>query len=146
MLTKKMERRDSMRKNRSLSLYLIALALFLAGTGYLLYAGFAEGSAYYLEVAEALSMPPEKLHTVKVFGTVRAEGLSRNGQNVVFLLQDKNNSSVTMPARYAGIIPEGFKPGAELIVDGSYEPQGKIFKVQTLITKCPSKYKKENRT
>ncbi len=131
---------------KSFRLYLVALALFLAGTGYLLYAGFSEGSAYFLEVSEALAMPPEKLNAVKVFGTVRAEGLSREGQRVSFLLQDKNDPSVFLPASYAGTIPDGFKPGAELILDGSYEPRSKVFKAQSLITKCPSKYKKENRT
>ena len=136
-----------MRTRSNIRLYLIALALFLGGTGYLIYAGFSEGSAYYLEVAEALGMPPEKLTAVKVFGTVRPEGITKtgNGRGVAFLLQDKNDPSVTVPVVYMGNVPEGFKAGAELIVDGSYAPQDKVFKVHTLITKCPSKYKKENR-
>lgn len=128
-------------------LYAVALALFLAGTGYLLYTGFSEGAAYYLEVAETLTMPSEKLASVKVFGTVRPESiiLAENGRGVRFLLQDTNNAAAAVSVVYSGLLPEGFKAGAELIVDGGYSPQDKVFKVHTLITKCPSKYKKENR-
>jgi len=42
-------------------------------------------------------------------------------------------------------VPDTFKPGAEVIVEGRME-QGGAFNAKTLMTKCPSKYQKENRS
>ena len=41
-------------------------------------------------------------------------------------------------------IPDTFKAGAEVIVEGGLRPDGS-FQAKTLMTKCPSKYQKENR-
>jgi cytochrome c-type biogenesis protein CcmE len=43
---------------------------------------------------------------------------------------------------YAGAVPDTFKPGAEVIVEGGMKPASGIFKAGTLMTKCPSKYEK----
>ena len=46
---------------------------------------------------------------------------------------------------YKGVVPDTFKDGAEVIVEGSVLSDGS-FKARVLMTKCPSKYQKENRT
>ena len=45
---------------------------------------------------------------------------------------------------YSGAVPDTFKAGAEVIVEGGMGPEGR-FAAKTLMTKCPSKYQKENR-
>ena len=91
-------------------------------------------------------MPSEKLASARLFGTVSEQQMvrSEDGRSVMFRLVDKDSPSHTMPVSYTGVVPDTFKPGAEVIVEGSPQPDG-VFKAATLMTKCPSKYQKENR-
>ena len=127
--------------------YLVALVLFLAGAGYLVFSGFSENSVYFLNVSEALAGPSEKLQAARLFGTVAENDLTRSsdGLDLRFRLEDKDNPASTLVVRYAGAVPDTFKAGAEVIVEGGIGPD-RIFQATTLMTKCPSKYQKENRT
>ena len=129
-------------------LYLIALLLFISGTGYLLYTGINENKAYHVDVAETLTMPLKDLRSVRVFGTVSSEGIARaaDASGVTFLLQDINTPGKTVQVQYKGVIPDGFKPGAELYAEGGCTDGSRVLVARQLTTKCPSKYKKENRT
>jgi len=133
------------RKNQK-SLYISALILFLIGVGYLMYSGFTENSLYFLNVSEALAAPQEKLTAVRLFGTVGERDLAplEGALGVRFRLEDKDNKAQTVVVRYKGAVPDTFKPGAEVIVEGAME-HGGAFNAKTLMTKCPSKYQKENR-
>lgn len=132
-------------------LYLIAGALFLVGLGYLIFSGISGGSVYFLNVSEALALEPGheagKLTQARLFGTVAGQDLqAKTGVlGVVFRLVDKDDPAKTMMVDYSGAVPDTFKPGVEVIVEGSYNPAAHTFSASTLMTKCPSKYQKENR-
>jgi len=64
---------------------------------------------------------------------------------VIFQLIDKDNPGGTLRVSYRGAVPDAFKAGAEVIVEGGLDSVGKTFTATTLITKCPSKYQKQNR-
>ena len=72
------------------------------------------------------------------------DGLSRSetGRDVKFRLEDQENKATTLWVEYTGAIPDTFKAGAEVIVEGGLRPDGS-FQAKTLMTKCPSKYQKE---
>jgi cytochrome c-type biogenesis protein CcmE len=129
-------------------LYGGALLLFLVGVGYLMFAGISENSIYFLNVSEALAMPASNLHSARVFGTVKGDGIARleNGSGVKFQLEDKENAAQTIWVVFSGTVPDTFKAGAEVIVEGSFADTDNAFKADILMTKCPSKYQKENRT
>lgn len=128
-------------------MYAAALVLFLGGLGWLVYSGLDEGSVYFLNVGEALAMPPAKLGQARLFGTVAGDGLvsASGGLGVNFKLIDKDDKTKTIPVEYTGAVPDTFKPGVEVIVEGGMKPGSGVFKAATLMTKCPSKYQKENR-
>jgi len=133
------------RKNQK-NLYIAALVLFLCAVGYLMYTAITENSLYFLNVSEALAAPQEKLTAVRLFGTVAERDLTplEGASGVRFRLEDKDNKVQTIVVRYKGAVPDTFKPGAEVIVEGAME-HGGAFNAKTLMTKCPSKYQKENR-
>ena len=135
-----------MSRTKPKSLYITALVLFLSAVGYLMYSGLTENSLYFLNVAEALAAPKEKLAAVRLFGTVAERDLVplEGAPGVHFRLEDKDNKAQTIIVRYKGAVPDTFKPGAEVIVEGAME-HGDAFNAKTLMTKCPSKYQKENR-
>ena len=82
----------------------------------------------------------------RLFGTVAEDGIDkhRGAPGVDFRLADKDNASQTIQISYSGAVPDTFKAGAEVIVEGGMGQEG-LFKAKTLMTKCPSKYQKENR-
>ncbi len=135
-----------MAKKTSKSMYMIALLLFLSGAGYLVYVGLTENSVYFLNVSEALAHEGKPLTAARLFGTVAEKDLANaeQGLGVVFRLLDKDDIAQSMMVRYSGAVPDTFKAGAEVIVEGGLSNDG-IFMAKSLMTKCPSKYQKENR-
>ena len=136
-----------MAKKNNTPMYLVALALFLGGLGYLLYSGLGENTSYFLNVAEALAMQPQQLSKARLFGTVAENGLTRpeDALGVSFTLLDKDQANKTIRVDFRGVVPDTFKPGVEVIVEGGVNPASGAFAANTLMTKCPSKYQKENR-
>ena len=132
-----------MKKNTRV--YLAAFALFAAGLGWLCFGALKSNSVYFLNVAEACAAAPDKLRQARLFGVVGTDALSREAATLKFKLLDKDNAGLHIPVVYSGAVPDAFKPGAEVIVEGGMDAAGK-FSAKTLMTKCPSKYQKENRT
>lgn len=124
--------------------YFIAFLCFACAIGGLCYAAFSDSGAYFLNVGEAKAIEPAKLNKARLFGLVATDNLSREGGVLSFNLQDKDNNSELIPVQYSGIVPDTFKSGAEVIVEGSMNALGQ-FMAKTLMTKCPSKYQKQNR-
>jgi cytochrome c-type biogenesis protein CcmE len=136
-----------MAKKNNVPVYLVALVLFLGGLGYLLYSGLGENASYFLNVSEALAMKPAELTKARLFGTVAADGIKRpeDAMGVSFTLVDKDQAAKTIRVDFKGAVPDTFKPGAEVIVEGGVNPASGDFAANTLMTKCPSKYQKQNR-
>lgn len=134
-------------KKKSKSPYIIALTLFLFGVGYIVVSGISENSVYFLNVSEALAMPAEDLRAARLFGKVKQSEIYEEGQGVAvrFMLEDQENTQKVLPVVYRGSVPDTFKDGAEVIVEGSFASADNHFSAKTLMTKCPSKYQKENR-
>ena len=135
-----------MKKN--LRIYLAALALFVAGMGYLVYAGLSEGSTYHIDVADALALPAKNTKSVRVFGVVAPDSLVRgpNAMGATFVLRDLNNPAAAITVVYEGAVPEGLQPGIELYAEGKCDSAARMIAAKELTTTCPSKYKKENRS
>lgn len=136
-------------KNKNTCMYALIALLFLGGVGWLIFSGLSENSTYFLDVAEAKAQAQDKskLGNIRLFGTVQPASIreQQEGLGVHFTLVDQHNQDETMPVAYTGIVPDTFKDGAEVIVEGGVQADGS-FQAKVLMTKCPSKYQKENRT
>lgn len=131
-------------KKKSTLVYACAFGLFAVAIAFLCMAGFNDGSVYFLNVSEARAAGPEKLRQARLFGLVSGDSLEKKPSAVSFLLADKDNAAQTIHVNYNGVVPDTLKEGSEVIVEGSMQPNGH-FAAKTLMTKCPSKYQKENR-
>lgn len=129
---------------KNTSIYILAFALFAGALGYLCISGFSENSVYFLNVAEARAVAPDKLRQARLFGVVSADNLDQKLNSLLFVLTDKDDDSQTIPVVYNGLVPDTFKAGSEVIVEGGLKEDGS-FLAKTLMTKCPSKYQKQNR-
>ena len=124
--------------------YLAALVLVGVGVGYLVLSGLSQNSVYFLNVGEALAMPAEKLTQARLFGAVAPNDidLDPTGLGVSFTAQDKDNPDQVIRIHYRGAVPDTFKAGVEVIVEGNFNALSREFEAATLLTKCPSKYEK----
>ncbi|MDO8886881.1 cytochrome c maturation protein CcmE [Candidatus Oleimmundimicrobium sp.] len=105
------------------------ILLYTAGSSFL----------YYRTPGEVVS--DESLHgkSVKVSGKVVGDIVEENEGVYKFMIADEENSVAVV---YSGVLPSALKKGAEVIVEGVYEPNSGI-KADSLLAKCPSKYTSE---
>ena len=66
-------------------------------------------------------------------------GYRREGNELMFRVRDRVGST-SVPVRYAGIVPDPFREGREVIV--TVRKRGSVFvgERDSLVTKCPSKF------
>ena len=100
--------------------YLAAVLLVGAGVGYLLFSGLSQNSVYFLNVSEALAMPAEKLTQARLFGSVSEKDLVHDpsAMGVSFFVQDKDDPAQAIRVHYKGAVPDTFKVGVEVILEG----------------------------
>jgi cytochrome c-type biogenesis protein CcmE len=73
-------------------------------------------------------------------GTVVAHSVRHVGSTLDFSVEDRVGGA-SVPVAYTGSVPDPFREGREVIVTVQREGQGWIGQRDSLITKCPSKYK-----
>jgi cytochrome c-type biogenesis protein CcmE len=117
---------------------IVALSAAVVLASALIYTSFSAASP-------ALS-PSQLVHdaqsgrSYQLTGTVAAGSVQRLGSVLHFSVQDRAGGT-TIPVSYSGTVPDPFREGREIIV--SVHKQGDRFvgERDSLITKCPSKYK-----
>ena len=105
--------------------WLLVVAVVLAmGLGYVAYALLIHSGADYLTVSE-LKSQAESIYgqQVRVTGKVALGSVDwdEKVQVIRFALTDDRES---LPIVHKGTVPDDFKPGADLAVEGKYRPDG----------------------
>ncbi len=135
---------SKMQKNKSNSktIYILAFLCLSLGVGYLAVSGIKSSSVYFLNVSEALAKGMHNIDQARLFGKVKEDGLniSQEQIGVRFKLADKEQPGSSIWVHYQGAVPDSFKPGAEVIVEGASAEEGQSFKAHSLMTQCPSRY------
>ena len=63
------------------------------------------------------------------------------GSGMQFVLKDDHGTSTkTVPVAYSGSIPDLFRTGRQVVVEGTLRSGTFVAKPGSLVTKCPSKY------
>jgi cytochrome c-type biogenesis protein CcmE len=73
-------------------------------------------------------------------GTVLAHSVRHEGDVLAFAVRDRLGE-VSVPVRYTGEVPDPFREGREVIVTVTKQGSQYVGERNSLITKCPSKYK-----
>jgi cytochrome c-type biogenesis protein CcmE len=74
-------------------------------------------------------------------GTVVAHSVARDGAVLNFSVADRAGSATAVPVAYTGTVPDPFREGREVIVTVEKQGGQYVGERNSLITKCPSKYK-----
>lgn len=122
--------------------FLIAGLILLLAVGYLGYTSFSSASTYYYTVNELAARGSSVYgETVRVSGQVVAGSVQSEAQGrmLKFNMVDVGGQE-SRPVVYQGVVPDTFKEGADVVVEGQLSSDG-VFQARTLMAKCPSKYK-----
>jgi cytochrome c-type biogenesis protein CcmE len=76
----------------------------------------------------------------QVTGTVATGSVHRTGEVLYFSVEDRAGGA-RIPLSYTGTVPDPFREGREVIVTVQRQGAGYVGERNSLITKCPSKYK-----
>ncbi len=116
------------------------LIVFLA-IGYLGYTGFTGAATYYYTVGELLAQGNSTYgENVRVNGQAAPGSVEQEpgGFTLRFIMADVDGGK-SLPVVYQGVVPDTFKVGNEVVVEGHLNSNG-IFQANTIMPKCPSKY------
>jgi len=113
----------------------LPVLIVVACAGYLVYTATGTSAEYYQTVSEARAHPASG--DVRVLGVVQ-EGIERSngGLDLKFTAAEGGQS---IPVVYHGSVPDIFRPGISVVVEGRMGPDG-VFHARTLLAKCPSRF------
>jgi cytochrome c-type biogenesis protein CcmE len=75
----------------------------------------------------------------KLTGKVVDGSVKRDGDGITFAVRDRDGTK-SVPVTYSGVVPDPFKEGREVIVDGKLQNGTFVGERDSLVTKCPSKF------
>jgi cytochrome c-type biogenesis protein CcmE len=116
----------------------VALSAAVVLAGALIYTSFSAASP-------ALT-PSQLMHqaqpgrSYQVTGKVVAGSVRHNGGTLDFSVEDRVGGTV-VPVLYTGTVPDPFREGREIIVTVRKQGGSYVGERDSLITKCPSKYR-----
>jgi cytochrome c-type biogenesis protein CcmE len=117
---------------------LIALSVAAVLAVFLLYTSIAGGGNPSIRPSQLAGHSGKVQLAGKVVGPVRGDA---HAAGLRFALRDVNGPrSTAVPIVYTGTVPELFKPGRDIVVDGRVRNGLFVAERDSMITKCPSKY------
>ena len=129
---------DPTRKRRLRLFVSLGAAVLLAGA--LVYTSLGAASDATTPSRLAAAASPDRSY--RLTGRVMP-GYRREADQLVFRVRDRVGSA-SVPVRYAGVVPDPFRAGREVIV--IVRKRGHVFvgERDSLVTKCPSKFSSQD--
>lgn len=119
---------------------MLSVAVLLAGV--LVYTSFSASTE--ASTPSEVMKNAEPGRSYEVTGKVVNGSVERVGDRLEFAIRDRDGTA-SVPVIYAGVVPDPFREGREVIVSGKLE--GKRFTAErdSLVTKCPSKFTEDKK-
>jgi cytochrome c-type biogenesis protein CcmE len=106
------------------------------------YIGFMGVGTYYYTVGEFRSHESALSgKSIRVSGIMQPDPV-KEGLAWSFVIKDDTTED-TLEITYSGSVPETFKVGNQIVVEGNYNSSSGIFEGNTIVVKCASKYEPE---
>ena len=122
-------------KLTSMKFFFPTLCIVLA-VGYLITSTTNQTLVYYYSVEEFQSQL-DRLQSRGIRINGKAAGIETRRGECRFQVVGEQES---MEVVYRGLLPDTFKEGSEVVIEGRWDTAGQHFKATTVLAKCPSKY------
>jgi cytochrome c-type biogenesis protein CcmE len=128
---------DPRRKRKIRLAVALGVAVFLAGA--LIYTSFSAST----EASKPSQIEPGRSY--EITGKVVKGSVSRDGDALRFRIRDRDGTA-SVPVSYTGAVPDPFREGREVIVSGELKDGTFVAERDSLVTKCPSKFTKDEQS
>ena len=121
--------------------FFIGGLIIVLAIAYLGYTGFESSATYYYTVSELTGQEGiADGENVKVNGRVMAGSVEQDTEEriLTFIIVDVEGEK-SLPVVYQGVVPDTFKTGNDVVVEGYLNSAG-VFQANNILAKCPSKY------
>jgi cytochrome c-type biogenesis protein CcmE len=125
---------DPARKRKVRLAVALAAAVCLAAA--LIYTSFSAST----EASKPSQIEPGQSY--EITGKVVKGSISRDGDELRFRIRDRDGAA-SVPVSYTGVVPDPFREGREVIVSGELKRGTFVAERDSLVTKCPSKFTKD---
>lgn len=120
----------------------VAIGLVAVALAVLVFLGTRQNLTYYYEIDELAAAAARHDGRLRVSGDVVDGSIVRSAEarEIRFALRGSPaaGSRRELPVVYSGALPDIFRPGIQVVVEGRLEDG--VFRAETLLAKCPSKY------
>jgi cytochrome c-type biogenesis protein CcmE len=125
-------------RKRKLRLGVALTAAVLLATA-LVYTSFSAST----EASKPSQIEPGKSY--ELTGKVVHGSIQKSGDDLRFRIRDRDGTK-SVPVDYAGVVPDPFREGREVIVSGELKQGTFVAERDSLVTKCPSKFTKDEQS
>lgn len=116
---------------------IIPIIILVCVVGYLIISSFKTTMVYYLTVSELYKTMPD--FGCRVNGKI-VKGSIKHPANSFYYFFEITDGKKRLPVEYKGVVSDIFQDDMEVVAEGKFDKDKKIFVAQSLLTKCPSKY------
>src|ERR687893_1150648 len=127
---------DPTRKRKLRLVVAMGAALILAGA--LVYTSFSGSTE--ASTPSQLRASAEPGRSYELTGKVVKDSVERGGEGLRFSVRDRDGTA-SIPVVYQGVVPDPFRENREVIVSGEMKNGTFVGERDSLVTKCPSKFK-----
>ena len=118
--------------------FLIAGIAIAGAVIYLVTANTSASAEYYMTIGQIRACSSCSTRSIRVAGTVTSNSIVKDAQSQTVRFTITDNTQ-TMPVVYSGVVPDIFRAGIQVVVEGKLGPDS-VFHAQNLLAKCPSKF------
>jgi cytochrome c-type biogenesis protein CcmE len=123
------------RKRRRLAFVLIGVAMLSVATALVLFA-FNKNIVFFYSPTDLLAQPQPAGQGFRLGGLVEQGSVAKDGPTIRFRITDKKN---TLMVVYRGVLPDLFREGQGVVVEGNLAPDGS-FTASSVLAKHDEKY------
>jgi cytochrome c-type biogenesis protein CcmE len=127
---------DPSRKRKIRLVVALTVAVLLAGA--LMYTSFSAGT----EAREPSQIASKSGGDYKLTGKVVPGSIRHEGATLDFRVRDRDGTT-SVPVTYSGIVPDPFRDGREVVLEGRMHEGTFEGTRDSLVTKCPSKFQND---
>src|SRR3972149_5893519 len=110
----------------------ISIAIVLSALSFLVYTGLSDNMVYYFRVDEFVGKASMLSgETIKLNGTVAQESIRKEGMQYDFIVEGTRKNQVKVS--YRGVVPDTFREGSDVVVEGVYDGAAGVFRCTTLM-------------
>jgi cytochrome c-type biogenesis protein CcmE len=125
-------------RRRSPARLIVALSVAAVLAVFLLYTSIAGGGTPSVSPSELAGRSEKVSLSGQVVGPISGDP---RGAGLRFRVKDiRSDAATTVAVLYRGSVPDQFKVGRELVVDGRLRDGTFVAEPGSMVTKCPSKY------